>query len=173
MYLETDARVLNVLERSLGSPGRTERLRAVELLAHIDCADRARWLKSARADEDPTVRDMARNAESWGCEDSEPAWPVREECDAWRTDVIARPTDAYRGSRRGEVGWEYVVEVWDRDAAQVGIYAAITCGEDDRHAKCIALGRAILDSVDSSRPFEPAGATAFIIVKRRHFGFDA
>lgn len=173
MYLETDVRVLDVLERLLASPARAERLRGVELLAHVDCAERMRWLESARTDEDPAIRDMARIAESWGCEYPEPVWPSREECEAWRTDVIACPTDAYRGSRRGEPGWEYVVEVWDKDAAPVGTYVAITCGEDDRHAKCIALGRAILDRADSHRPFEPAGAAAFIILKRRHFRYDA
>jgi hypothetical protein len=173
MYLETDASVLRVLERALESPARAERLRGVELLAHVDCAERARWLDSARADDDPAVRDMARIAESWGYESPEPAWPTREECEGWRVDVIASPTDEYRGSRRGEPGWEYVVEVWDQDVAQVGTYVAITCGEDDRHAKCIALGRAILDWAGSSRPFEPAGAAAFIIVKRRHFRHEA
>lgn len=173
MYLETDASVLCVLERALGSPARTERLRGVELLAHVDCSERMRWLESARTDDDPAVRDMARIAESWGCEFPEPAWPAREECEAWRADVIARPTDEYKGSRRGEPGWEYVVEVWDQDAAHVGTYVAITCGEDDRHAKCIALGRAILDWADSPQPFEPAGAAAFIILKRRHSRYDA
>lgn len=169
MYREEDACTLRTLERALGSPGVSTRLRAVEILAHVDCRRRREWLDDALQDHAPAVRDMARIAASWGSECPSTGWPAREECGAECAPVFATPTDGYRGSRNGASGWEYVVEVWDGEGARVGTYVAITCGEDDRHAKHIALGRATLDrEAARAERFEPLGATVFIVGKRRH-----
>lgn len=169
MYAETDPRALRVLERALLSTGKTTRLRAVAMLARIDCSARSRWLQAAARDRDRAVREMACVVSAWVCGGDGPPWPAREDC---VPNTVGGPepascsaSDAPRGSRHD---WEYVVEVWRGDGSLVGVFLATTCVEDDQHAKAIALGQAILATTSARADhFDPSEAGAFIVGKER------
>lgn len=169
MFREQDPRALGVLARALHSTSRVTRLRAVAMLARVDCPDRLRWLEAACADGDEAVVATALGVLSWVVEPSEPTWPQREDP---RFDRVAEPpaetvlraaTDS-----RSRWRWEYVVEVWREDGLLIGSYVAATCDEDDVHAKRIALGQAILANADGrGDAFDTGAAAAFIVAKRR------
>jgi hypothetical protein len=97
-------------------------------------------------------------------------WPTREECPAGETPQHELPGlgAVVEDAVRARDGWRYIVEVWRSDGLLVGTYTATICAEDDQHAKCIALGQAVLDSTSAHGDrFEPGDAAAFIIEKRR------
>jgi hypothetical protein len=136
------------------------------MLSRVDCEQRPRWLEAAEKDPDPSVRETARAVAAWVCRPDRPGWPRREECAHLATDgqSIGCGIGDVDGVRNG---WHYIVEVWRSDGLLVGTYAATVCVEDDAHAKCIALGQAVLESTsERGDPFEPAEAAAFIIDKR-------
>lgn len=165
-YRETDPRVLAVLERALGSNSRVTRLRAVAMLANVECGERSRWLDSALADGDSAVSQTAACVLAWVAEPSDEPWPRREDP---RFDRVAGPPSA-QGLEEGPDGrwrWEYVVEIWRDDGLLVGAYLVPTCEEDDDHAKRIALGQAVIASASrGADAFEPGSAAAFIVGKR-------
>lgn len=169
---EDHQRELSVLARALHSTSRVTRLRAVSMLARVDCRDRARWLEVACEDADAAVRQTALGVLSWIAEPASAPWPQREDP---RFDRVVRPTiepdpDMVAGAwTRWQ--WEYVVEVWRDDGLLLGSYVAATCEEDDEHAKRIALGQAILANAGGrGDAFDAATAAAFIVGKRRVHG---
>jgi hypothetical protein len=168
MYRETDARVLDVLERALRSASRSTRLRAVAMLSRVECDRRYEWLADAGVDPDSAVRETACIVSAWTAGEPALGFPEREDprFDAPALfDVDAAAHDAHA---RFRWQWEYALEVWRDDGLLVGVYLATTCEEDDEHAKRIALGQAILASAaPRGDRFDPASAAAFIVGKRR------
>lgn len=169
MYTESDPRVLRVLEDALGSANKGTRLRAVAMLSRVDCPMRRRWLDAAMCDSDVRVRETARIVAAWTSRPGYPPWPTREERPLGESEHCGAGHGAWpQDVARVREGWSYVVEVWRSDGMLVGTYAATTCAEDDQHAKCIALGRAVLDSTSAHGDhFNPSDAAAFIVEKRR------
>lgn len=169
MYIESDPRVLGVLARALASSSRATRLRAVAMLARVQCPESSRWLKSAMADRDESVRQTALMVAAWTAAPADPPWPEREDPAFDRVSDLDHDgfSELERAaSMRWE--WEYAVEVWRGDGLLVGVFLCTTCAEDDEHAKRIALGQAILASgAAHADRFEPAEAAAFIVGKRR------
>lgn len=169
MYTETDPRTLGVLERALGSASKATRQRAVAMLAHVDCPSREHWLEVAEQDRDVAVCQMACIVGAWVCEAGDPPWPAREEVPfdgSIEESVLGDGEIVFAAGNPHN--WEYVVEVWRSDGLPVGVFLCVTCSEDDVHAKCIALGQAVLASASSgAERFEPSEAAAFIVGKRR------
>ena len=168
MYSESDSRVLKVLDFALRSSSRVLRLRAVCMLARMECDPRDEWLAVACSDVDPGVRDAAVAVIAWTLRPPSPPWPQREDPAFDRTAHLASPEDALdsRSGLRWE--WEYAVEVWRDDGLLVGVFLCTSCQEDDQHAKRIALGQAVLAGAGSQgERFDPATAAAFIVSKRR------
>ena len=168
-FEEHDPRALRVLMRALRSTSRVTRLRAVCMLANVDCRDRTEWLEAACSDADEGVAQTALGVLSWVAQPSEPPWPQREDP---RFDRIASPTDDappwVSTGAQSRWQWEYVVEVWRDDGLLLGSFVAATCDDDDEHAKRIALGQAILaNSSGKGDVFDAATAAAFIVAKRR------
>lgn len=166
---DVDARALDVLERALESTSRITRLRAVSMLARVECARRTRWLEAACSDGDDAVAATARVVLSWIADPQQPPWPQREDP---RFDRVAGPTAdevsqlAFDSALRWR--WEYVVEVWRADGLLIGTFLAATCEEDDEHAKRIALGQAILANAGAKgESFDAGTAATFIVGKRR------
>ena len=169
MYTETNPRALHVLACALASGSKATRLRAVAMLSRVDCTSRSRWIQAAETDRDPGVRQMACIVSAWVCEVGDPPWPAREES-AWDESAYELAGEHVELEIAAGVryDWEYVVEVWRADGLPVGVFLAATCAEDDEHAKCIALGQAVLASASArGERFEPSEAAAFIIGKRR------
>jgi hypothetical protein len=168
MYLESDPRVINVLDRALHSTSRVVRLRAVCMLANVSFEQRADWLTAACRDSDVSVRQAADSVVAWTLEVELPPWPQREDP---AFDLVPHLSDSDELLEAGaELGWEweYAVEVWRGDGLLVGVFLCTTCVDDNEHAKKIALGQAVLASADPSGDrFEPATAAAFIVAKRR------
>lgn len=169
VHKEEDSRALSVLARALQSTSRVTRLRAVSMLARVDCAHRAEWLETACADGDEAVASTALTVLSWVAEPDTPHWPQREDP---RFDRVAdSPADAapwVDTGGRSRWRWEYVVEIWRDDGLLVGAYFAATCEEDDEHARRIALGQAILANAGGvGDAFDASTAAAFIVGKRR------
>jgi hypothetical protein len=169
MYKESDPRVLRVLGDALGSANKGTRLRAVAMLARVDCPMRIRWLEAAMCDVDLRVRETAHIVAAWTCRPDYPPWPTREERPLGESEYCGAVAGVWpQDAARVREGWSYVVEVWRSDGMLVGVYAATTCAEDDQHAKCIALGRAVLDSTSAHGDhFDPSDAAAFIVEKHR------
>ena len=166
IYRETDPRALAILGRALESTSATTRVRAVAMLACAECAPRMAWLEKAALDGSRMVRDTALTVLAWVTPVAEPPWPEREDTPsgAEEPDALAACGDPTAGARRE---WEYVVEVWREDALLVGVFLSTVNDEDDEHAKCIALGQAVLASVQPGQDaFEPSSAAAF--VGKRH-----
>lgn len=166
MCSERDDRTHAVLARALNSPSRTLRLRAVLMLASVQCADRDVWLERAARDRDPAVRDAATIVGCWVATPGPTAeWPDREalrEADA-PTDLAEAEFEAALDWR-----WEYAIEVWRDDGLLIGVFLSTACAEDDDHARSVALGQAILSaSAGEGDSFDPATAATFIVGKRR------
>jgi len=166
-FREDDRRALGVLAGALQSTSRITRLRAVSMLARVQCADRMRWLEVACADSDEAVATTAQAVLSWVVEPPEPPWPQREDpCFDRVAPACGEPVPP-SGANTSRWKWEYVVEIWREDGLLVGAYFASTCAEDDDHAKRIALGQAILaNSGKGGDSFDAATAAAFIVGKR-------
>ena len=166
---ETNHRVLQVLSNALGSSSRATRLRAVAMLSRIECADRAGWLETALTDSDEGVRHTALMVVGWTLPVSSVPWPDREDPGFDRTpEVSPEAEDELESSVAPNWKWEYSVEVWRADGLLLGVYLAVTCEEDDEHARCIALGQAILASAAPlGDAFESDRAATFITAKRR------
>lgn len=169
MYTESDPRILEVLSKALKSTSRTVRVRAVSMLARVDCASRGAWLAEAANDSDEGVRDAALAVTAWILVPTGPRpWPDREEL---ALDRVAGPLEPESELEvRAALGWEweYAIEVWREDGLLIGVFLSATCSEDDEHAKKIALGQAILSSAEGrGDSFDPAMAAAFIVGKRR------
>ena len=163
-YKENDPRALAVLAGALRASSRTTRIRAVAMLACVECEPRMAWLEQATRDGCPAVRDTALAVSAWVLPVDEPPWPAREDP---RQIAAEEPCEAEPFAADGTREWEYVVEVWRDDALLVGAFLVSTNEEDDDHAKCIALGQAILASARPGQdPFEPSSAAAFIVGKR-------
>ena len=166
IYRENNPHSLAVLARALRATSQSTRVRAVAMLECVECSPRIAWLEDAVADESRAVRDTALAVLAWVIPVVEPPWPPREDPDFDRGPRTASAPDdplAPDGSRE----WEYVVEVWRDDALLVGVFLASINEEDDDHAKCIALGQAILASAQPGQDaFEPSSAAAFIVGKR-------
>ena len=166
IYREDNPRSLAVLARALRAGSQATRVRAVALLACVDCSPRMPWLEQAACDESRAVRDTAHAVLAWVTPVAEPPWPAREDPsfdERHRGEMEC--ADPFEGE--GPREWEYVVEVWRDDALLVGVFLASVNEEDDDHAKCIALGQAILASAQPGQdPFEPSSAATFIVGKR-------
>jgi len=165
-YHENDPRTLAVLSAALRSTSKATRLRAVSMLAWVTCGQRDEWLKAARRDTDRGVRDTAGIVSSWLCPAEGPPCPARE----LRAVDLEDPDDAAECALLGTRGyeWEYAVEVWRGDGLQLGVFFVSTCQEDDRHARSIALGQAILANVGpQGDAFDPEFAATFIVDKGR------
>lgn len=168
-YRETNPRVLAVLFGALTSSSRATRLRAVAMLARVECAERLSWLEDALEDPDEYVRHTACAVIAWILEVNPVPWPHREDP---HFDRMSQPPpsveDELEASALSRWEWEYSVEIWRADGLLLGVYLAATCVEDDEHAKCIALGQAILASAGPyGDAFAPEQAAAFITEKRR------
>ena len=167
MYAENDPKALKVLGRALSSQSRIVRLRAVAMLAHVDCPRRDEWLEAASLDSDTRVSDMARTVQEWVRVVAEPSWPTRED-PAFDPGVSAGHRAGAAAGDAAPRGWEYEVEVWRGDGRLEGVFFAASDLEDDTRAKHIAMGQAILASVGcGSDRFDPESAVAFIVGKRR------
>jgi hypothetical protein len=168
-YRETNPRVLAVLSGALTSSSRATRLRAVAMLARVECAERLIWLEAALEDPDEDVRYAARAVTAWILEVNPVPWPHREDPHFDRTpQALSNVEEELEASALLRWEWEYSVEIWRGDGLLLGVYLAMTCEEDDEHAKCIALGQAILASADPfGDAFEPELTAAFITEKRR------
>jgi len=169
MYTETDPRVLRVLAHALASGSRPTRLRAVAMLARVACEPRERWLAEAGRDPDSAVRQTALIVSAWTAETADACWPQREDPAFDRVAPLDPASDAELDSAANlRWQWEYAVEVWRDDGMLVGVFLSTACEEDDEHAKCIALGQAILaSSAPTGDRFDPASAAAFIVGKRQ------
>jgi len=169
MYTETDPRVLSVLSRALASSSRATRLRAVAMLARLDCEQRQRWLDGASEDRDGAVRETALIVSAWTAHSTGATWPEREDPAFDRVpDLDCDDSAELERAAQMRWGWEYAVEVWRGDGLLVGVFLSTSCGEDDEHAKRIALGQAILASSSKGADrFDPGDAAAFIVGKRR------
>ncbi len=167
-YHENDPRTLIVLYSALRSSSRATRLRAVAMLASVACPQRDAWLDIALRDLDRGVRDTATIVRAWLTPCADAGLPVREVI----VDGIA-DSDPDDGPERALPGvcsyeWEYTVEVWRMDGLPLGSYFVRTCQEDDRHARSIALGQAILANVGTrGDAFDPELAATFIVDKSR------
>ncbi len=166
-------RALQVLERALGSSSRVTRRRAICMLAHVDCANRVRWLEQGLSDRDESVSACALAVLAWIAEPGEAPWPQREDPRFDRVAVAGFRSpagaddplfDLESGSRWA---WEYVVEVWRDDGLLVGSFCVGTCVEDDVHARRIALGQAVLASATGNGDAFDAGTAATFIVAKR------
>lgn len=171
---DPELRALAVLTAALQSPGRGMRRRAVAMLAHVDCEHRISWLEVALSDADEAVRATALAVLAWVLPAQDRSWPAREACDregrGWDTSEDVERA----GSHRARQGWEYAVEVWRSDGLLIGVYAVTTCGEDDPHARSIALGQAILANAGQrGDQFDPATSAMFIVSKCRRAIGDA
>ena len=169
LYREADPRVLAVLSGALTSSSRVTRLRAVAMLARLECPDRMRWLEGACDDSDEGVRSIACAVIAWTLVVRPAPWPARENPRFDRIpEELLGDEEEFESLAAPRWEWEYSVEVWRADGLLLGVYLATTCAEDDEHAKRIALGLAILASADpSGDAFEPEQAAAFITGKRR------
>ena len=169
MRYESDSRALVVIEHALASSSRATRLRAVAMLARMDCREREAWLQRACRDRDLGVRETAHVVCSWVCVAEGAPWPAREdlrERDATDARLGAQGDDGCEVVLRQGRRWEYAVEVWNGDGLLVGVFVSTSFEEDDEHAKNIALGHAILASVSVyGDPFDPATAAAFVVSK--------
>jgi hypothetical protein len=165
IYREENPRALAVLARALNASSRATRVRAVAMLSCVDFDQRMEWLEQAAADDSRDVSDTARAVIAWVTQVTDPPWPAREECAA--DPEPTEPAD-YEELSSGDLReWEYVVEVWRDDALLVGVFLASIHEEDDDHAKCIALGQAIMASTHPGQDrFDPGSAAAFIVGKR-------
>jgi hypothetical protein len=165
IYREENPRALAVLARALHASSRATRVRAVAMLSCVDCERRMDWLEQAAEDDSRDVSDTARAVIAWVTPVADPPWPAREEC---TPDLDpSEPADYEELSAADLREWEYVVEVWRDDALLVGVFLASIHEEDDDHAKCIALGQAIMASTHPGQDrFEPSSAAAFIVGKR-------
>ena len=168
-YHENDPRTLAVLSSALRSSSRATRLRAVAMLASVACPQRDAWLAVALGDPDRGVRDTATIVRAWltPCPELS-CLPVREVMadGSAQADPDDEPERALPGACGYE--WEYTVEVWRMDGLQLGSYFVRTCQEDDRHARSIALGQAILANVGTrGDAFDPELAATFIVEKSR------
>jgi hypothetical protein len=129
------------------------------MLSCVECDARMAWLDEAMHDECRTVRDTATAVAAWVMPVDALPWPAREA-------LASHPDGSECAVHPGE--WEYVVEVWRDDALLVGVFLASTHEDDDEHAKCIAMGQAILSTAQPGGDgFEPRTAAAFIVGKRR------
>lgn len=136
------------------------------MLASVTCAQRDEWLRAALGDSDRGVRDTASIVLSWLCPAEESACSAREPTARDPGD----PDDAAEHAllRTHGYEWEYAIEVWRHDGLQLGVYFVSTCQEDDRHARSIALGQAILANVGAHGDvFDPEFAATFIVDKER------
>ena len=166
IYRENDPRALAVLARALRATSRATRVRAVAMLACVECTPRMAWLEHAARDDCRAVRDTAQVVLAWVTPVVEPPWPAREDM-SLSAESPGALADSEPFSADEPREWEYVVEVWRDDALLVGVFLAAVNNEDDEHAKCIALGQAILASARPGQdPFEPSSAAAFIVGKR-------
>lgn len=168
-YQQGDSRALGVLARALGSTSRVTRLRAVSMLALVECDERIPWLEAACSDGDVAVAQTAHVVLSWIVNPPEPPWPQREDP---AFDRLGGPSaDEVSQSPFERVlrwKWEYVVEVWREDGLLIGAFLAPTCEEDDEHARRVALGQAILANAGAhGEEFDAGTAAAFIVGKRR------
>ena len=166
---EGDTRALGVLARALGSTSRVTRLRAVSMLALVECDQRIPWLETACSDADVAVAQTARVVLSWIVNPPKAPWPQREDPSFDRlggpsADEVSQ--SPFERALRWK--WEYVVEIWREDGLLIGAFLAPTCEEDDEHAKRIALGQAILANAGAhGEEFDAGTAAAFIVGKRR------
>jgi hypothetical protein len=168
MYLESDPRVINVLDRALHSTSRVVRLRAVCMLANVSFDQRAEWLAAACKDSDVSVRQAADSVVAWTLEVDTPPWPQREDPAFDTVPHLSERDELLEAGADLGWEWEYAIEVWRRDGMLVGVFLCATCQEDNEHAKKIALGQAVLASTGPSGDrFEPSTAAAFIVAKRR------
>lgn len=138
------------------------------MLSRVTCLHHDDWLEAALRDPDRAVRETASMVLSWLSEASGPTVPPRELLppDDACVDSYECAERALPGARGYE--WEYTVEVWRTDGLQLGAYFVSTCQEDDRHARSIALGQAILANVGRrGDAFDPEHAATFIVDKQR------
>ena len=166
MYVEHDPRAISVLSRALVSRSRAIRLRAVAMLANVECPRRAEWLEAACDDRDGPVRETAGIVSGWVACPAEPCWPAREDP---AFDTLPRGGHGLHSAADGcaRHGWEYVVEVWREDGHLVGAYFAAGDEEDDVRAKHMAMGQAVLANAGrGGEVFDPEMAAAFIVSKR-------
>ena len=170
MQTEGDPRALAVLERALFTSGRVTRLRAVAMLARVECDQRIRWLERACRDQDRCVRDTALAVCSWVQKVECAPWPEREELPVPAVLDAGDPAsggEPPEGLSRPGWRWEYAVEVWRSDGLLIGVFLATSFREDDEHAKKIALGQAILASATPrGDQFDVSRAAAFIVDKK-------
>lgn len=168
MYVESDPKVIKVLDLALRSSSRMVRLRAVCMLANVSCERRAEWLTAACSDGDVAVRQVASTVMSWTLAVESPPWPQREDPAFDRVPLLDEPETLLDAGASLGWEWEYAVEVWRDDGMLVGVFLSATCQDDNEHAKKIALGQAVLASAGpSGDSFDPSTAAAFIVAKRR------
>lgn len=166
-FSEADPRALGVLMRALQSSSRVTRVRAVSMLAHLDCDSRVQWLEDASTDADEAVSATANLVLAWVIEFDEPPWPQREDPSFDRFTEAPVDHGGLSDDPPSRWQWEYVVEVWREDGLLLGVFLATTCAEDDDHAKRIALGQAILaNAAGRGDAFDASAAAAFIVGKR-------
>lgn len=171
-YQESDPRNLAVLRTALRSPSRATRLRAVAMLAILECPERDAWLDTAERDRCRAVRETASIVRAWVDVEPDGGRSGREPGYVPDGDSCGRDPLSERGlvetsliGRRGWE-WEYTVEVWRADGLAVGAYFVTTCAEDDRHACSLALGQAILaNTAGLGDAFDPECAATFITDK--------
>jgi hypothetical protein len=168
-YREADSRALEVLARALQSTSWATRLRAVSMLSHVACEQRIGWLEAARADPHTSVSMSAIAVLAWIAEPEGAPWPDREDPSFDRLpDAPCRGNPVLESGPGSRWQWEYVVEIWRDDGLLIGCYVAMTCAEDDEHAKRIALGQAIIANAGGrGDSFDAGAAAAFIVGKRR------
>ena len=133
MYAEHDPKALKVLGRALSSQSRIVRLRAVAMLAHVDCPRRDEWLEAASLDSDTRVSDMARTVQEWVRVVAEPSWPTRED-PAFDPGVSAGHRAGAAAGDAAPRGWEYEVEVWHEVLGKSPHKVTIQGGQDTKVA---------------------------------------
>jgi len=165
-YREADPRTLSVLSAALKSPSRSTRLRAVAMLAMVECEQRAPWLERALADKDRAVRQTALIVVAWI---GVAGWDAESVCEAGdsqsgRIESLDQVEATLPSAHPCE--WEYTVEVWRIDGLLLGVFYVTTCAEDDAHARALALGHAILANHGGRGDrFDPEEAATFVVEK--------
>jgi hypothetical protein len=129
MPYEHDPDVLAWFERSLSDERHMVRRRAVELLEHVDCAMRMRWLARAEADENARV---AATAVLVGA-------ILDYESHAALFDLME--SDFFDGREAGDLEWEWewAIKVCDGPSVPAVFVLVWTKQEDDQAARRIAL----------------------------------
>lgn len=139
MVWDADRRVIDWFERALTHEHPDTRIRALELLAHVDGPRRSRWLERGLRDESPRVRATAALVQA--------AVRAREEMtpdDILESDFAAHAPGSDLGWE-----WEYCFVPCRGVRVPTAVVRVWTAHEDDETARALAVLKASAGSGDA------------------------